>query len=383
MILPFLTVYLVDKLGYKPTQAAWAMFSLGIGGVVGNYIGGKLNDKYGSWHVQWMAIIASGLLFVSMAWVTELWSLCGLIFLSTAAADCFRPANRAAVAYYTPPEQLTRAFGLQRMAVNLGLAFGPMLAAFLLGFAGYKWLFWGDGLTCLLAAATFLWLIPADRTARPLVDETTAEEVLDGPTAKEAIPALRSGWMMTFAGSNLLLMLTFFLFIGILPVEMVERGYEELDYSYLLLFNGLLIVAFEMILLQLIKGKIGLLKIMRFGAVLIILGNLFLWLGGLKLSILYIYIFFATFGEIFYMPFTHTYVAMYAPLARRGEYLGIMSASYAAAFSLVAPFCFQLEAWFGWSTMVMLSCVTGIIALGGLSLMGKRERRNQAELDLA
>ncbi|MEM6879057.1 MAG: hypothetical protein AAF544_10890, partial [Bacteroidota bacterium] len=68
---------------------------------------------------------------------------------------------------------------------------------------------------------------------------------------------------------------------------------------------------------------------------------------------------------------------------RRGEYLGIMSASYAAAFSLVAPFCFQLEAWFGWSTMVMLSCVTGIIALGGLSLMGKRERKNQAELDLA
>ncbi|MEM8585704.1 MAG: MFS transporter, partial [Bacteroidota bacterium] len=42
MILPFLTVYLVDKLGYAPTQAAWAMFSLGIGGVVGNYIGGKL-----------------------------------------------------------------------------------------------------------------------------------------------------------------------------------------------------------------------------------------------------------------------------------------------------------------------------------------------------
>ncbi|MEM6397328.1 MAG: MFS transporter [Bacteroidota bacterium] len=383
MILPFLTVYLVDKLGYEPTQAAWAMFAFGIGGVVGNYVGGKLNDRYGSWHVQWMAIITSGLLFISMAWVKELWALCGMIFLSTAAADCFRPANKAALTYYTPPEQLTRAFGLQRMAVNLGLAFGPTMAAFLLEFAGYEWLFYGDGLTCLFAATAFLLLIPADRTARPLVDKSNEKELVDQPISTPSIPALRSGWMTTFAGSNLLLMLTFFLFIGILPVEMIERGFKELDYSYLLLFNGLLIVVFEMILLQLVKEKISLLRIMQFGASLIILGNLILWLGGMNMSVLYVYIFFATFGEIFYMPFTHTYVAKYAPLDRRGEYMGVMSASYASAFSLVAPFCFQLEAWFGWSTMVMLSCVTGILAWIGLSIMGRREKRAQAELDLA
>ncbi|MEM7573869.1 MAG: MFS transporter [Bacteroidota bacterium] len=378
MVLPFLTVYLVSQHGYEPVQAGYAMLAFGIGGVFGNNIGGYLNDRFGSWHVQWIAMIVSGLFFISLAFVTDLLMICILIFFTAMTADCFRPANKAAVAYYTKPESLTQAFGLQRMAVNLGLALGPLFAALILEYANYQWLFWGDGITCIIAAVAFLLLIPADRTARPLVDKKLSAQqlnILDSPAPiKASIPALRANWLMLFCLSNLLIMLAFFLFIGVLPVQMVEVGYREMDYSRMLLFNGLLIVFFEMILLHLLKGKAAHLQIMKLGAFLIILGNAVLWAGGLQLPILYLFIFLITFGEIFYMPFTHTYVTARAPLDRRGEYLGMISASYAIAFSLVAPLWFKLEVLVGWDQTVLISCLAATLGWLGIWTLSRRER---------
>ena len=389
MVLPFLTVYLVSEHGYEPVQAGYAMLAFGVGGVFGNSIGGYLNDRFGSWHVQWIAMIVSGLFFISLAFVTSLWLICILIFFTAMSADCFRPANKAAVAYYTKPESLTQAFGLQRMAVNLGLALGPLFAALILEYANYQWLFWGDGITCIIAAVAFLLLIPADRTARPLVENNKADkadDILDTAVpafSKPSIPAIQAGWLLMFCLSNLLIMLAFFLFIGVLPVQMVEVGYREMDYSRLLLFNGLLIVFFEMIILHLLKGKVALLRVMKFGAFLVILGNAVLWSGGLQLPILYLFIFLITFGEIFYMPFTHTYVTARAPLDRRGEYLGLISASYAIAFSLVAPLWFKLEELVGWDQTVLISCLSAGLGWLGIWALARREREAPVGLMVA
>ncbi|MEM6771932.1 MAG: MFS transporter, partial [Bacteroidota bacterium] len=73
-----------------------------------------------------------------------------------------------------------------------------------------------------------------------------------------------------------------------------------------------------------------------------------------------------TIGEIFYMPFTNTYVSTYAPVERRGEYLGVLSASYSAAFVLCPLISFGIAAEYGYAAAIMACC--GFAALGWLLL---------------
>ncbi|MEO0732275.1 MAG: MFS transporter, partial [Bacteroidota bacterium] len=73
-----------------------------------------------------------------------------------------------------------------------------------------------------------------------------------------------------------------------------------------------------------------------------------------------------TVGEMLYMPFTSTYVSLHAPPARRGEYLGVLSASYSAAFVLGPLIGFGLADRFDYATAFFTCC--GIAGLGWLVL---------------
>ena len=172
MVVAFLSVYLINARGYTALKAGYVMAAFGAGGVIGNYVGGLLNDRFGSWHIQFYSMVGAGILNIILGQVSEFWALCGLAFSISVVADAFRPANRAAIAIYAPKEVLTQAYGLQRMAVNLGFSIGPALGGWLIYTYGYELMFWGDGLTFLLAAGLYYVLLPPDETARPLVERT-------------------------------------------------------------------------------------------------------------------------------------------------------------------------------------------------------------------
>src|SRR5690606_38208718 len=65
-------------------------------------------------------------------------------------------ANSVALSYYTPKESITKAFSLNRMAVNLGFSVGPALGGFLAGIS-YDWLFYGNALGGFLASCLFVY----------------------------------------------------------------------------------------------------------------------------------------------------------------------------------------------------------------------------------
>src|SRR5690606_24548683 len=76
------------------------------------------------------------------------------IFVISAVSEMLRPANSTSVAYYARPENVTRAFSLNRMAVNLGYSVGPAIGGILATFS-YKLLFIADGITCVTAGFLF------------------------------------------------------------------------------------------------------------------------------------------------------------------------------------------------------------------------------------
>ncbi len=384
MVVAFLSVYLINAQGFAPEKAGYVMAAFGAGGVVGNYVGGLLNDRYGSWHIQFYSMIGAGILNILLGQVGEFWALCGLAFSISLVADAFRPANRAAIAIYAPKEVLTQAYGLQRMAVNLGFSIGPALGGYLIYNFGYELMFWGDGLTFLLAAAVFYFALPPDETARPLVDRSVqkgevgrlAEGTSTAPASAalnnrsnepKAMPAHQQSWLVVFVLANAMIMICFFQLFANFPVYLKEFGIDERGIGWLFTISGIVIVALEMPLLYVAERRWQPVPVMLVGAALITISFLILpaslnvgYLAVLAMVII------LTIGEIFYMPFTNTYVSTYAPLARRGEYLGLLSASYSAAFVLCPLISFSVAGTYGYAAATFVCC--GFSALGWLLL---------------
>jgi predicted MFS family arabinose efflux permease len=368
MVIAFLSVYLVNARGFSATDAGWVMAAFGSGGIVGNYVGGLLNDRYGSWHIMIISLIGAGLLHILIGQVTGFLPLCILVFLTAMTADAFRPANRAAIAIYADREHLTQAYGLQRLAANLGFSVGPALGGVLIGTYGYTSLFWVDGFTFLVAAGLFVSMIPADETSRPLVGSSPALR-RNTEALSDTRSALRQPWLIWLVLANTAVITCFFQIFSTAPVYLTGEGYTESQFGLLLTISGVLIVAVEMPLVYLADRRLRPLYVLLSGAALIWTGYLILPLAVMTgYGVLVLWIVLITLGEIFFMPFTSTYVATHAPPARRGEYLGVLSASYSLAFILTPVAGFQLAELMGYTHSIY--AVSSLAVVGLLPLLG-------------
>lgn len=389
MVVAFLSVYLIDKQGYAPIKAGYVMAAFGAGGVLGNYIGGLLNDRFGSWHIQFFSMIGAGIFNILLGQVSGFWALCLFAFLISLVADAFRPANRAAIAIYAPPERLTQAFGLQRMAVNLGFSIGPALGGYLIYAYGFELMFWGDGLTFLLAAAVFYFALPPDETAKPLVPRLTKqqlqEKAIDAPLpAPATAPAHTQPWLLAFVLANTAIILCFFQLFSTFPVYLKESGFDERAIGWLFTLSGVFIVATEMPILYVAERRYRPIPTMLVGAALILLAYLILPIAvNINYLALFGMIMVLTMGEILYMPFTNTYVSRHSPKARRGEYLGLLSASYSAAFVLGPLVGFGVAEHYGYGIAIYVCCGLGLLGWGLLSRVNiLRERKEHAALSM-
>src|SRR6478735_5837192 len=63
MVIPFMTVYLTTQ-GFTLSEAGYVMGAFGAGSIIGSYVGGKLTDRIGSFHVQVFSLLLNGLMFI-------------------------------------------------------------------------------------------------------------------------------------------------------------------------------------------------------------------------------------------------------------------------------------------------------------------------------
>ena len=64
MVLFFFTLYMTRKLGFTVVQAGSVMSAYGVGSMVGTYLGGRLCDRLGAYHVQKLSLGGSAVLLV-------------------------------------------------------------------------------------------------------------------------------------------------------------------------------------------------------------------------------------------------------------------------------------------------------------------------------
>ena len=324
MVIPFLSLYLTDDLGFSLSKVAWVMSAFGLGSVVGTWIGGKLTDRIGYYKVMVRSLLSTGILFISLQFLETFQSLCLGIFLVMAVADTFRPAMFVAMSAYSKPENKTRSVTLIRLAINLGFSAGPAVGGLIITTMGYGGLFWIDGITCILATILLV-LVLNPKVTKPL-DEVKVEN-------PKSIYKDKPFWI--FFGAMLLFGIIFLQFFSTMPLYYKEvHQLSEFEIGLLLGLNGLAIFILEMPLIKWLENstytKAGL---MLFGAILLGISFLVLtltpWAGILVVSML-----FMTIGEMITFPFSNAFALERAKGGNQGEYMAL----YTIAFSIAHIF---------------------------------------------
>ncbi|RIV17298.1 MFS transporter [Fibrisoma montanum] len=364
MVLPFLTLYLTQHLHYSLTDTGIVMAIYGLGAFVGTFLGGRLTDRFGFYYTQLFSLLFSGFFLLGLQFVTNFYGLCVSVFTFTLLGDAFRPANQAAIAHYSEADNRTRAFSLNRLAINLGWAVGGGFGG-LLASVNYSLLFWADGLTCIVAGLVLWGFLP--------VPPPTTTQSQPGQEPVRVMSPYRDVPFVLFVGLCALNGLVFMQFFSQQPLYFKQMlGLSEAQIGLLMALNGILIVCVEMALIyrleQSIRQKSTIIAVgvtLIAGSFLIL--NLTDWPGIAVVSVVII-----TIGEMLALPFMLSFAVERAGTVNRGEYLALYSMGWAFAQTAAPAFGSQVVTHASFGALWFAVTALGLLAAGGFWWLGRR-----------
>jgi MFS family permease len=328
MVLPFLSLYLREARGLTLAETGIILSLFGLGALAGSFLGGWLTDKFGSFAVQTGSLIGGGICFLILKNIESFEGLAAGFFLTTVVTDSLRPANSTAVAEYAKKKNLTRAYSLNRMAINLGFAIGPAIGGFLAA-TDYSLLFYVDGFTCIFAGLLFAFFfarIPKNQEPASVVE----------PSLLKPKPPWKDSSFLVFVLFVAAYGTVFFQLFTTIPLYYREVYIlPENQIGWLLALNGALVFLIEMPLVAKLGNKVNVKKIVSSGALLAGSGLLLFNLAE-GIAILVMSMTLLSISEILAMPFMTTYTVQRANDKTRGRYLGMYSVGYSIAF-IAAP----------------------------------------------
>lgn len=363
MVIAFLTVYLTQKLHFSIQEAGVVMTFFGVGSIFGTWMGGKLTDKIGYYPVQFWSLFLGGLMFIVMVHTHSFYPLCVCAFLLSAFGEAYRPANSASIADFSTPETFTRSVSLIRLAINVGWSIGPAIGGFLAS-RDYDLLFWADGFTNM-GAGILVWAFL--RSTKKKKESTEHILVVDKKDS-----ALQDRTYMIFIVLASLYAIAFSQLFTIGPLFYKEAcQLSEIQIGYLLGLNGLIVALFEMIFIYKIEGKFQRLSLISFGAFLVV-PNYIIFLFTHNYVWLIVGVLFATFSEMFAMPFMNAFSIERAKPHNRGQYSALYAMSWSIA-QISAPLIgTQTIALFGFDTLWYILGSLGLIATIGFGALRKK-----------
>lgn len=332
MVLPFLGVYMTDYLRFSLESAGLVLSFYGIGSVLGSWLGGYLTDKFGEYYIQSWSLFLSAPIFLIIPFFPSVEMMAVLIFLQSTISDTFRPANSVAITKYAKPQNLTKAFSLNRMAVNLGFSIGPALGGILSGIS-YNFLFIVNAIAALSAGVIYVIFFRKRNTIfqkqkKMLPVETFTEK---GRSPYRDFPFLFYSLLCTVFA------ICFFQFFNTIPLFYKEVAkLSQSTIGFVLGYSGFIIVLLEMPLVSIAERTLKMHQVLFAGIILSGLSYLLLVLGS-SIPLLVLSMTILSVGEIWALPFMSTVTAMRAGLGSKGAYMGLNGIAFSVSF-IITPF---------------------------------------------
>lgn len=328
MVLPFMSLYLINALDFTIVQAGIVMTSFGAGSLIGNYLGGYFTDRYGTYWVQVASLFFGGLMYISLIFFESFEMVCLMFALTSMINDMFRPASMASIALYSKPANRTRSIGLIRLAINLGFSAGPAVGGLIIAFTGYKWLFVLDGITCLLACLYFIMKIENRDGQLKKTDQNLKPKVAS---------AIKDISFLFFLFLVILTGIVFMQLFYTIPLYLEQEVLlTPRKIGLLMSLNGLLIAISEMPILHLLEKYKRIIKLMALGSFLMSL-SYFALLGASTWLSAIIFFLLITYGEIFNFPYATTWALGRTNENNRGSYMGLYGMGFSIS-AIVGPY---------------------------------------------
>lgn len=363
----FLVLYLVQA-GVSAQQAGAALGAYGIGGVLGLLVGGELTQRLGARATIVSAMGVSGLLVVSIPALAAPGRFTGLLVvvaLAGAVTQSYRPAAATLLSELLPDERRVMGFSMFRVAMNVGAAIGPLLAAAVI-LVDWDLLFWIDGATALgyaLVAALFL---PGGRRA---ADRTATDAAAQSSAGAAYAQLLTDRRFLLYLAAMLLSAVVYVQFYAVLPLKIEAAGHPASVYSIVLATSSVLLITLELKVTAHV-GRWRAAVAAGVGTTVFALGMLSLGLPGDSAVLIVLATVVAISGVMVSGPTMWAHPATTA-IAVRSRYIAASQAIFGVG-SAVGP---VLGVWM-WTRSgdgVWLACGLVGLASAGLAVLGMRE----------
>ncbi|MEO7918136.1 MAG: MFS transporter [Thermoanaerobaculia bacterium] len=327
MALPFLVLYLTRQLEFTPARAGMMLAIYGAGSLVAAPLSGWLCDRIGSTRILVASLLLTGVALLIYPLAHGLAPVIAMTLAWSLSNELYRPAALAAVSEVVTPEKRRAAFALHRLAINLGMSVGPLVGG-LLALASMQWIFLVDGVTSLLAGAFLWWSMAKWRSSAAGSRVPHAHE--DRPPVRTALSDRR---YVAFLVALIPVAIVFFQHESAMALYLVrDLHLKESTYGLMFTINTLLIVLVE-VPLNAAMSRWPHARTLILGSLLVGAGfgalALVRTIPGVALTVVI-----WTFGEMILLPGMSSYVADIAPDARRGEYMGLYTMAFGAAFAI-------------------------------------------------
>ena len=366
MVLPFLGVYMTTVLEFSLKNAGIVLSTFGVGSILGSFVGGWLTDKFGSFKIQAFSLFFSIPFYLILPLFDNFITLCISIFFLSFIKELFRPANSASVSYYAKPENLIRAFSLNRMALNLGYSIGPAIGGFLAA-VSYHFLFYTNAFMSLIAGILFIWYFKNRKGHAP--DKSNGVK-------NEAQIKVKSAYadrtFLIFSFFIAIYAFCFFQILNTLPLFYKEIAkMTEKEIGLLMAFNGIVVFVLEMALVHFAEKKFSLSTNMIIGS--LFCGAAFLiLLPSAAIILLYASIFLISISEILVMPFASTVAVNRSVTANRGSYMGLNGISFSIAFVTSPLIGTYIAETYGFTNLWLFNCLMIAVCSIGFYIIMKK-----------
>ncbi len=375
-----LAFYLTQQRHLSPTYAGFVLGLWGAGGAIGTLVGGVLADRWGRKPTFLTALYSSAAMMLALGFARGKVEIAIVVLMLGITSDAARPAMAALMLDIVPAADRLRAFSLNYWVINLGFAFAATIAG-LVADVDYLLLFVLDAATTT-AAATLIAVTITEPPRAPIAlrrkpaGEESAEEARSTVAANggRLTDVFADRVFMGFVGINVLTSLVFLQHISTLPIAMGQDGLSASAFGQIIALNGLLIVAGQLFVPRLLRGRS---HASALAAAALVMGigfglNAFAhtaWFYAIAVVVW-------TVGEMLNSPSNSTTIAELSRSDMRGRYQGVFSFSWTIA-GFAAPLLGALVLQHWGAATLWLGCLALSIIIAGLHVVSgpARDRR--------
>jgi MFS family permease len=320
MAFPFLVLYLTSVKGFSATEAGFALSIYGFASIAAALIAGHLSDRIEPKNIIRTSLIGSALSVAIIPFLQTYAQIISVTILWSLFSESQRPANMTLLSSLSTPANRKVMFSFQRLAANLGMSMGPALGGFI-SERSFSWVFFANAALTLIAALVLFRVRFSSHKDR----HDDANEQLSAAFANPRY--------LFFLLGILLMTMVYFQHESTLSIFVVDELKEPRSHFGLLFTINTLMVVFLEIQLNLMTAHWKNQTSLALGALLYAIGfgSLFFarefW--GVCLSVVI-----WTFGEMIESPAVSASIAEFAPKRKMGQYMGLLTMTYGAAFSI-------------------------------------------------